>query len=61
MSFVLIDRPRPGIALITLNRPERMNAMAFDVMIPFREALVKSRYINRTFAVIIVLMVTKPF
>ncbi|HEX5268705.1 MAG TPA: enoyl-CoA hydratase [Acidimicrobiales bacterium] len=39
MSFVLIDHPRPGVALITLNRPERMNAMAFDVMIPFREAL----------------------
>jgi enoyl-CoA hydratase len=39
MSFVLIDRPRPGVALVTLNRPERMNAMAFDVMIPFREAL----------------------
>lgn len=39
MAFVSIDKPRPGITLITLNRPERMNAMAFDVMIPFREAL----------------------
>ncbi|MGW4740996.1 enoyl-CoA hydratase [Nocardia xishanensis] len=39
MSFVLVDRPRPQIALVTLNRPERMNAMAFDVMIPLREAL----------------------
>jgi enoyl-CoA hydratase len=39
MSFVVIDRPRPHIALVTLNRPERMNAMAFDVMIPLREAL----------------------
>jgi enoyl-CoA hydratase len=39
MSFVLIDKPRPHVALVTLNRPERMNAMAFDVMIPFREAL----------------------
>src|SRR3954453_1536325 len=39
MSFVVIDRPRPGVALVTLNRPERMNAMAFDVMIPFRESL----------------------
>jgi enoyl-CoA hydratase len=39
MSFVLIERPRPHVALVTLNRPERMNAMAFDVMIPFREAL----------------------
>ncbi|MEV0343598.1 enoyl-CoA hydratase [Nocardia sp. NPDC050713] len=39
MSFVLVDRPRPHIALVTLNRPDRMNAMAFDVMIPLREAL----------------------
>ncbi|PXX54065.1 enoyl-CoA hydratase [Nocardia tenerifensis] len=39
MSFVLIDTPRPHVALITLNRPDRMNAMAFDVMIPLREAL----------------------
>jgi enoyl-CoA hydratase len=39
MSFVLIDKPRPQVALVTMNRPERMNAMAFDVMIPLREAL----------------------
>ncbi|WP_433656297.1 enoyl-CoA hydratase [Nocardia sp. CA-128927] len=39
MSFVLVDTPRPHIALVTLNRPDRMNAMAFDVMIPLREAL----------------------
>src|SRR4051812_3631857 len=39
MSFVLVERPRPHVALVTMNRPERMNAMAFDVMIPFREAL----------------------
>jgi enoyl-CoA hydratase len=39
VSFIIVDRPRPHVALITLNRPERMNAMAFDVMIPFRETL----------------------
>ena len=39
MSFVLVDRPRPHVALITLNRPERMNAMAFDVMVPLREQI----------------------
>jgi enoyl-CoA hydratase len=39
MPFVVVDQPRDHIALVTLNRPERMNAMAFDVMIPLREAL----------------------
>ena len=39
MPYVLVDKPRPNVTLVTLNRPERMNAMAFDVMIPFRDAL----------------------
>ena len=39
MDFVLVERPRPEIALVTLNRPERMNSMSFDVMVPLREAL----------------------
>jgi enoyl-CoA hydratase len=39
MSFVEVTKPHPHTALVTLNRPERMNAMAFDVMIPFRDAL----------------------
>jgi enoyl-CoA hydratase len=39
VSFILIDHPRPHVTLVTLNRPERMNAMAFDVMIPLCEAL----------------------
>src|SRR4051794_29706628 len=38
-AFVLVEKPRPHIALVTLNRPERMNAMAFDVMVPLRETL----------------------
>ena len=33
-QFVLVDRPVPEVAVVTLNRPERMNAMAFDVMVP---------------------------
>jgi enoyl-CoA hydratase len=53
MSFVLIDKPRPHVSLITLNRPERMNAMAFDVMIPFREALEAVSLDNDTRVVVI--------
>ncbi|MBS1693279.1 MAG: enoyl-CoA hydratase [Actinobacteria bacterium] len=37
--FILVERPRPHVALVTLNRPERMNSMAFDVMVPLRDAL----------------------
>src|SRR5579883_630680 len=53
MGFVLIDKPRPHVTLVTLNRPERMNAMAFDVMIPFREALEEVSIDNDTRVVVI--------
>jgi len=53
MSFVLIDQPRPGVTQITLNRPERMNAMAFDVMVPFKEALEAVSFDNDTRVVIV--------
>lgn len=53
MSFVTVETPRPGICQITLNRPERMNAMAFDVMVPFRDALEEAGYNNDIRAVII--------
>lgn len=53
MSFVLIDRPRPYVTQITLNRPERMNAMAFDVMIPFRDAIEEVGKDNATRVVVI--------
>lgn len=53
MSFVLLDKPRPHVTRITLNRPERMNAMAFDVMIPFRQAVEEVGRDNDTRVVII--------
>jgi len=53
MPYVLVDKPRPNVTLVTLNRPERMNAMAFDVMIPFREALEEISYDNDTRVVVI--------
>ena len=39
MPFVLVEKTRPTVTLVTLNRPERMNAMAFDVMAPLRDTL----------------------
>ena len=53
MSFVLVDKPRPHVTLITLNRPERMNAMAFDVMIPLREQIEKVSVDNDTRVVVL--------
>jgi enoyl-CoA hydratase len=53
MSFVLVDKPRPHVTLVTLNRPERMNAMAFDVMVPLRDQLHEISYDNDTRVVVI--------
>ncbi|MBT4518710.1 MAG: enoyl-CoA hydratase [Halieaceae bacterium] len=53
MSFIKVEKPRPHVTLITLNRPERMNAMAFDVMVPFKEALETVSFDNDTRVVIV--------
>jgi enoyl-CoA hydratase len=53
MPFVVVDKPVDGVSLVTLNRPERMNAMAFDVMIPLREALEKVSVDNTTRVVVL--------
>ncbi|MEZ5269479.1 MAG: hypothetical protein R2789_13265 [Microthrixaceae bacterium] len=33
-DLILIDKPRPHTTVIRLNRPERMNSMSFDLMVP---------------------------
>jgi enoyl-CoA hydratase len=53
MSYVLVEKPRPYVSLITLNRPERMNAMAFDVMIPLRRTLEEVSVDNDTRVVVL--------
>ena len=53
MSFVTVESPRDGVALVTLNRPERMNAMAFDVMVPFKEALEEISFDNAIRVVVV--------
>ena len=45
-GLVLVERPQPHIALVLLNRPERMNSMAFDVMLPLREAFAELNHDN---------------
>lgn len=51
--FVLVDRPRPDVALVTLNRPERMNSMAFDVMVPLKQTLDELRHDNTVRVVVL--------
>ena len=53
MSFIIVEKPVPSVTVITLNRPERMNAMAFDVMLTLREQLEAVAYDNDTRAGII--------
>ena len=53
MPFVVLDKPRPHVTLVTLNRPERMNAMAFDVMVPLRDALQEVSFDNDTRVVVL--------
>lgn len=52
-EFVLVDRPRPDVALVTLNRAERMNSMAFDVMVPLKAVLEELRYDNSVRVVVL--------
>jgi enoyl-CoA hydratase len=52
-DFIKIEKPRPGITVIKLNRPERMNAMAFDVMVPLKEALEEVSFDNQCRVVIL--------
>jgi enoyl-CoA hydratase len=53
MPYIRVEKPRDHVTLITLDRPERMNAMAFDVMIPFREALAEVGNDNATRVVVV--------
>ena len=53
MNLVLVEHPRPGVALVTLNRPERMNSMAFDVMVPLKQALENVTYDNSVRVVVL--------
>lgn len=50
---MLVDHPWPKLALVTLNRPERMNSMAFDVMVPLKKVLDELTYDNDTRVVVL--------
>ena len=52
-DFVRVSRPSEAVALVTLDRPERMNAMAFDVMVPLRSVLEEVASDNTVRAVVL--------
>ena len=39
MSYVRIEKPRPHTRVIVMDRPERMNSMAFELVVPLHEAI----------------------
>ena len=41
MSNVIVDHPTPGVALLTLNRPEKLNAMHVGLVSDLHAALGK--------------------
>lgn len=53
MAYVLVDQPRPHVSRITLNRPERMNAMSFDTVGPLYEALQRVAVDHETWVVVL--------
>ncbi len=53
MSLIEITKPRPHTSVITMNRPERMNSMSFELMVPLHEAFERVGKDNDTTCVIL--------
>jgi enoyl-CoA hydratase len=53
MSYIRIEKPRPHTSVIIMDRPERMNSLAFDLVVPLREAIEKVASDNDTWCAIL--------
>jgi enoyl-CoA hydratase len=53
MSLVLIDKPRPHVTLLKLNRPHRLNAMSFELMTALYDAFRQVSADNATWVVVL--------
>jgi enoyl-CoA hydratase len=53
VSHVRIERPRPHTTVIVMDRPERMNSMAFELAVPLHEAIAEVAADNDTWTVIL--------
>lgn len=52
-SYVRIEKPRPRTSVIVMDRPERMNSMAFDLVVQLHEAIDQVAADNETSCVIL--------
>ena len=53
MPYVTVEKPRPHVCVITLDRPERMNAMSFDTVEPLYEAFAQVGADNDAWVVVL--------
>jgi enoyl-CoA hydratase len=53
MAYIEITKPRPHVSLITLNRPERMNALSFETVKPLHDAILEVGADNDTWAAVL--------
>jgi enoyl-CoA hydratase len=52
-DYIEIEKPRPHTTVIRMNRPERMNSMAFEAMIPLHAAIAQVAEDNDTHCVVL--------
>ncbi len=53
MSHIRIEKPRPHTSVIVMDRPERMNSMAFELAVPLHEAIALVAEDNDTWCVVL--------
>jgi len=53
MAYIAITKPRPHVSVITLNRPERLNALSFETVVPLHDAILEVGADNDTWAVVL--------
>ena len=53
MELVLVDHPVPHVAVVTLNRPDRLNALSIDLALALDAALARVAEENDTWVVVL--------
>jgi enoyl-CoA hydratase len=53
MTMVILEKPRPHVSVIRLNRPERLNAMSVQLCLDLKEALEQVALDNHTWVIVL--------